>query len=316
MSMPPPKVRGQQTDRLRRIGVIMNYAEADPEAQKRFSTLKETLRQKGWNEGGNLAIDVRWSGGKQDLMQSSVTELVRQPVEIVVLNSTPLLALAKPLTGSIPIVFTQVADPVGSGFLTNYSRPGGNITGFTDYDASIGGKWVELLKEAIPALDRVTVLLAPDQKNHPAFLRSIEAAASVSKLQVTSAEIRGSGDIERAMAALSGQPRSGLIVLPGPRANTQRGLIIELAVRLRLPTIYPFKYYAKEGGLLYYGAEQVDQWAKAADYVDRILKGERPGDLPVQAPTKFELIVNAKTAKAIGLTLPPTLLTTADEVIE
>jgi putative tryptophan/tyrosine transport system substrate-binding protein len=315
LAMWPLVARGQG-GRLRKIGVVMNFAEADVEGQARFSTLKAKLHQLGWLDDRDIEISVRWAAGKSNLMLAHMAELVSQPADVIVVNSTPLLAVAKQITTAIPIVFTQVADPIGSGFLTNYARPGGNITGFTDFDVSIAGKWAEILKEAAPGIGRLTVLLAPDQKNHGAFLQVIEAAAPILKLQVSKAEIHSRDEIEQAITALSGQPDRGLIVLPGPLANGQRDMIIQLTRRFHLPAIYPFKYYVKDGGLLYYGAEQLSQWTKAAEYVDRVLKGERPGDLPVQAPTKFELVVNAKAAKIIGLTIPATLLATADEVIE
>jgi putative tryptophan/tyrosine transport system substrate-binding protein len=235
---------------------------------------------------------------------------------VLVVNSTPLLTVLKPLTGTIPIVFTQVADPIGSGFVGSYARPDGNITGFTDFDPSIAGKWMEVLKEAAPLVDRVTVLRHPDQANHPAFLRAIESAASSLKMEVSAATVRDRAEIAQAMAALAGQVGRGLVVLAGPVNNSLRDFIIQLAARYQLPAIYPYKYYATDGGLLYYGADQGDQWPKAAGYVDRILRGEKLSVLPVQAPTKYELVINLKTAKTLGLEIPPMLLGRADEVIE
>ena len=249
-------------------------------------------------------------------MLTYAAQLVSQPADIIVVNSTPLLAVLKRLTSTIPIVFTQVADPVGSGFVSNYARPGGNITGFTDFDTSIAEKWVEVLKEVVPSVNRMTVLLDPDQLNHRLFLRSIQSAAPALKVQISVAEVHNRAEIGQAISSLAGQAGSGLIVLPGPLDNTQRDLIIQSTAHFHLPAVYPFKYYAKEGGLLYYGINQVDQWAKAAGYVDRILRGEKPGELPLQSPTKFELVINLKTAKALGVNIPPTLLALADEVIE
>jgi len=312
----PLAAHAQERDRLRKIGVIMNYAESDPEGQARFSALREQLRKLGLADGNNIQIEVRWAAGKSNLMLTFATQFVSQPVDVFVVNSTPLLTVLKPLTGVIPIVFVQVADPVASGFVTSYARPGGNITGFTDFDTPIAGKWVEVLKEAAPLVNRVTVLLDPDQTNHRSFLNAIKSAAPTFKVQVSAAEVRNRGEIARAIAGLVDQVDRGLVVLPGPVNNTQRDLIIQSAARFHLPAVYPFKYYVKEGGLLYYGIDQVDQWSKAAGYVDRILRGEKPSDLPLQAPTKYELIVNLKTAKALGLEIPPTLLAGADEVIE
>jgi putative ABC transport system substrate-binding protein len=312
----PLAARAQERDHVRRIGVLMNYAEIDPEGQARFSALRGQLQKLGRAVGSNIRIEIRWAAGKADLMQAYATELVGLPAEVLVVNSTPLLSVLKPVTRTIPIVFTQVADPIGSGFVSSYARPGGNITGFTDFDTSVAGKWMEVLKEAAPFVDRVTVLRDPEQANHPAFLRVIEAAASSLKMEVSAAAVRDRGEIEQAMAALAGQMDRGLVVLPGPVNNTLRSSIIQTAARHHLPAIYPFKHFAKDGGLLYYGTDQVDQWPKAAGYVDRILRGEKPGDLPVQAPTKYELLINLKTAKALGLDVPPTLLARADEVIE
>jgi putative ABC transport system substrate-binding protein len=249
-------------------------------------------------------------------MRAYATELVGLPADIIVVSSTPLLAALKPLAPTIPIVFTQVADPVGSGFVSNYARPGGNITGFTDFDTSIAGKWMEALKEAAPFVNRVTVLRDPNQSNHQAFLRVIDTTAVSLKMQVSTAAVRDRAEIEEAIAGLASQRDRGLVVLPGPVNNTLRHTIIQQVARYRLPAIYPLKYYGKDGGLLCYGIDQMDQWGKAAGYVDRILRGEKPSELPVQAPTKYELIINLKTAKALGLTIPPTLLARADEVIE
>jgi putative ABC transport system substrate-binding protein len=312
----PLAARAQQRKPVRRIGVIMNYAEHDAEGEARVSALRGRLQELGWAEGNNVRIEVRWAAGKTDHMQAYAAELVRLPADVIVANSTPLLARLKPLTHTIPIVFVQVADPVGSGFVSNYARPGENITGFTDFDTSIGGKWLEILKEAAPFVSRVTVLMDPEQGNHPAFWRVIESAAPLFKLQVSAAGAHNRAEIEQALTSLAGQADRGLVVLPGPAANTSRDSIIQLAARHHLPAVYPIKYYAKEGGLLCYSIDQVDQWPRAAGYVDRILRGANPAELPVQAPTKFELLVNLKTAKALGLAIPESLLLRADEVIE
>jgi putative ABC transport system substrate-binding protein len=312
----PAVVRAQERQRVRVIGVLMNYAENDPEGQARFSVLREQLQKLGWLEGGNIRIQTRWTAAKADLMQAYTAELVSLPADVLVANSTPLLTTLQPLTRTIPIIFTQVADPIGSGFVHSYSRPEGNITGFPDFDPSIAGKWMEVLKEAAPFVDRVTAIRHPDQANHPAFLRVIEAAAASLKMEVSATAVRDRAGVEQAITALAGQADRGLLVLPGAVNNSLRDSIIQAAARYHLPAIYPFKYYAKEGGLMYYGADQADQWPKAAGYVSRILRGEKPGDLPVQAPTKFELVINLKTAKALSLTVPDKMLALADEVIE
>jgi putative ABC transport system substrate-binding protein len=312
----PFDTSAQERNRVSKLGVIMNYAENDLEGKARLSALRDQLAKLGWAEGNNIQVDVRWPAGKNDLMLTYAAQLVSQPVDVILANSTPLLGILKQLTNTVPIVFVQVADPISTGFVTNYARPGGNLTGFTDFDTSIAGKWVEVLKEVAPFVNRVTVLLNPEQANHPVFLRVIESAASTFRVQVSSSEVHNRTEIEQAIAAVAGQTDRGLIVLPGPLNNTQRKSIIELADRFHLPAVYPFKYYAKDGGLLYYGDNQLDQWSKAAGYVDRILRGEKPSDLPVQAPTKYELVINLNTAKALGLAIPPTLLARADEVIE
>lgn len=299
-----------------RLGAIMNYAPTDTEGKARLSALTGELQKKGWLEGSNLNTEVRWPAGQDNLMRAYATELISLPVDVLVANSTPLLSILKQFTTSIPVVFAQVADPVGSGFVASYARPGGNITGFADFDTSIAGKWLEVLKEVAPAVRAATVLLDREQSNHPAFLRAIQAAASAAGVEVVPAELQKPADIAQAINALADTRDRGLIVLPGPLNNTHRSTIIQMVERLRLPAVYPFKYYAVDGGLVYYGVNQIDQWRKAAGYVDRILRGEKPGDLPVQTPTTFELVLNLKTARALGLNIPASLLATADEVIE
>jgi ABC-type uncharacterized transport system substrate-binding protein len=308
--------RGQERVRVRKMGVILVYAEADPEGQVRLSALRDRLRKLGWIEGSNIQVDVRWAAGKSERMRADAVEFVSRPVEVIVANSTPLTGMLRSLTQTIPIVFTQVADPVSSGLVTNYARPTGNITGFTDFDTSIAGKWIEILKQAAPLVSQVTVLVDPKQSNHHVFLNVIETTAASLKILVSASGVSDRAEIEHAITTLAGQKDRGLIILPGPVNNTLRDSIVKLAARYRLPAIYPFNYYAKEGGLLCYGIDQVDQWSNAAGYVDRILKGEKPADLPVQAPSKYELTVNLKTAKALGLDMPASLVARADEVIE
>jgi len=307
---------GARAQKPRRIGVIMNYAEDDSEGHIRLSTLRDALRKLGWGDDGSIRIEYRWAAGKDDLMQADATELIGLRPDVIVANSTPLISVLKRLTRTVPIVFVQVADPVGSGFVASYSQPGGNITGFTDFETSVAGKWIELLKEAAPSADRVMVLLDPEQANHPAFWSVIEATAAPLKIELMPARVRDRAEIDKAIRKFSEEGARGLVVLPGPIFNALRSTIIQAAARYRLPAIYPFKYYVKDGGLLYYGIDQVEQWPQAAGYVDRILKGEKPANLPVQAPTKYELVINLKTAKALGLDVPWILQQRADEVIE
>jgi putative ABC transport system substrate-binding protein len=226
------------------------------------------------------------------------------------------LAELQPLTNTIPIVFTQVSDPVGSGFVAGLARPGGNITGFQNFEPAMGGKWLGVLKEAVPNLSRVAVLFDSDAANNIAFLRATEAVAPSLGVKLTAVDVHKGAEIERAIAAFASQPDGGLIVMPHPNTVANRGSIIILAARHRLPAVYPFRYFATEGGLMSYGPDQIDQWRGAATYVDRILRGEKPGELPVQAPTKFELVINMKTAKALGFNIPPAFPLRADEVIE
>jgi len=308
--------RAQERVRVRRVGVIMTYAETDPEGQSRLSALRDKLRNLGWTEGSNIRIDVRWANGKSDRMHAAAVEFANLPLDVIVANSTSLVGMLKSLTRTIPIVFTQVADPLTSGLIMNYARPTENITGFTDFDTSVAGKWIEILKEVAPFVVQVTVLADPKQSNHPAFVNAIEAAASSLKIAVRVSGVRDRIAIEQAIAPLAEQKDQGLIALPGPINNSLRDTIIKLAAQYRLPAIYPFKYYAHDGGLVCYGVDQVDQWSDAAGYVDRIFKGQKPADLPVQAPTRYQLLINLRTAKALGLDVPAPLLSRADEVIE
>jgi putative ABC transport system substrate-binding protein len=320
----PLAAHGQLGERAPKIGVIMNYAEGDPEGAARFGALRDRLGALGWIEGRSAQIETRWTAGRPDLMLTFASKLVSQPVDVIVAHATPIMTILKKLTDTIPIVFTQVADPVGSGFVSNYARPEGNITGFADFDPSVASKWIEALKGLAPRLNRVTILFDPDQANHKRFLDVIESAASSFKMQVSIATAHDRTEIKKTIATAAGTGGAastaaadgGLVVVPGPLYQNARGAIIEAAARYRVPAVYPYTYYTKDGGLLSYGTNQLDEWPHAADYVDRILKGVKPHELPVQAPTKYELAINLKTAKALGLSVPQTLLFTADEVIE
>jgi len=312
----PLAARAQQGERMRRIGVLQAVGESDPEAQLRRRAFVGNLQKLGWTEGANVTIDYRWAGDDADRIRLYATELTgMRPDVIWTSGALPLLPL-KRATRTIPIVFTQIYDPVGSGFVASLTRPGGNITGFTLGEFSMGGKILEVLKEAAPQVNRVAVILNLEQPPHVAMWRSIEATAPLFGVRLTPADMQGPAEIENMIEAFAREPNGGLIVLPGPISIAHRELITALAARHRLPAAYAFRFFVTSGGLVSYGIDSAEQSRQAAGYVDRILKGENPGDLPVQQPTKFELVINLKTAKALGLDMPPTLLARADEVIE
>jgi putative tryptophan/tyrosine transport system substrate-binding protein len=306
----------QQPDRVRRIGVLQPINESDPEGQVRKAAFVRGLQKFGWTEGANVMIDYRWGGSDTDRIRRYAAELTGMRPEVIWTTGALALLPLKRATRDIPIVFTQVYDPVGSGFVTSLTRPGGNITGFTLGEFSMGGKILEVLKEVAPQVSRVAVILNLDQPPHVAMWRAIESTAVSFGVRLTPADVQGPAEIERAIEAFAREPNGGLIVLPGPIAIVHRELITALAARHRLPAAYGFRFFVTDGGLVSYGVDPADQSRQAASYVDRILKGEKPADLPVQQPTKFELVINLKTAKALGLEVPPTLLARADEVIE
>jgi putative ABC transport system substrate-binding protein len=312
----PLVARAQQPERTRRIGVLLVGSESDPEWQLRRAAFVDGLRKFGWTEGTNVLIHDRWAGDDTDRIRLYATELTgMQPDVIWAIGSLPLLFL-KRATHTIPVVFTLVYDPVGSGFVTNLTRPGGNITGFTLGEFSMGGKTLEVLKEVAPQVSRVAVMLNLLQPPHVAMWRSIEATAPSFGVRLTPADVPDRDEIERAIEAFAREPNGSLIVLSSPVTTVHRGLITALAARHRLPAAYNFRFYVTSGGLVSYGIDPADQARQAAGYVDRILKGEKPADLPIQQPTKFELVINLKTAKALGLDIPTSLLSRADEVIE
>jgi ABC-type uncharacterized transport system substrate-binding protein len=313
----PVAARAQQPSDMRRIGVLVGtYAQTDREGQDRIAVFLDTFRRLGWSDGRNVRIDYRWGAGDADRSKAFAAELVRSAPDVIVVVNNSTLAALQGLTRTIPIVFTQVSDPVGSGFVAGMARRGGNITGFQNFEATMGGKWLGVLKEAAPNMARAAVLFGSDIAVNVAYLRAAEAVAPSLGVQLTAIDIRADAEIERAIATFASQPDGGLIALPNPNTTANRASIIILAARHRLPAIYPFRFFAIEGGLMSYGIDQIDQWRGAATYVDRILRGEKPGDLPVQAPTKFELVINLKTAKATGLHIPPAFPLRADEVIE
>jgi putative ABC transport system substrate-binding protein len=308
----PFAARAQQP---RRIAVLFGaYTETDKAGQARLAAFLKTLRELGWEDGRNLHIAYRWGAGQTEQNNRFVTELVQSAPDAIVITSDPVLAQLHRLTSTIPIVFTQVSEPAGSGIVASLARPGGNKTGFQNFEPAIGGKWLEVLKEIAPDLNDVGALFNPDAFAHPAFLRAAEKVAPSLGMTVTGIDIQDG--LERAITAYAQKPGRGLLVFPHPATVANRRLINSLAVRHRAPAIYPYRYFASDGGLISYGPDQIDQWRGAAAYVDRILKGTSPGELPVQTPTKYELAINLKAAKAIGLTVPPGLLARADEVIE
>jgi putative tryptophan/tyrosine transport system substrate-binding protein len=299
----------------RRIGVLMAFAPDDPEGQARLAAFVEGLQQLGWTDGPNVKIDVRWPVGDADRSRSA-EELVALADVVFASTSTSLAALQQ-VTPSVPIVFAGVIDPVGAGFVASLSRPGGNTTGFSAFEYSLGGKWLELLKEMAPNLTRVAVLRDPALAAGIGQFAAIEATAPPSLgVELSTIDVRDPGKIERATTEFARERNGGLIVTGGQGSASHRDLIISLALRYGLPTIQPFRFFPASGGLASYGPDPIDAHRRAAGYVDRILKGEKPADLPVQAPTRYELVINLGTAKKLGLDMPPTFLARADEVIE
>jgi len=303
-------------NRLRVVGVLLAMAPDDPEAQLRIKAFEAGLRELGWTEGRNLRLEYRWAVGDATLLRKQATELVGLAPDLILATSTPVLAALRQ-EKTLPIVFVQVTDPIGGGFVPNLARPGGSLTGFTSFEFTIGSKWLEALKHVAPAVTRVALIFNPDTAPFAhLFWQPVEAAAPSVDVEPMQAPVRDIGEIEHTIAAFARHASGGLMVLPDVSTTNHRDLIIALAARHRLPAVYPYRYFATSGGLMSYGSDLADIYRRAASYVDRILKGERPADLPVQAPTKFELVINLKTATALGLDVPPTLLATADEVIE
>jgi putative ABC transport system substrate-binding protein len=313
----PVAARAQQPDRMRLVGVLMGYAESDSTAQTWLAAFQAALGKLGWTEGSNLRIELRWSAGDADAMRSLATELVDLRPDAIFGVTTPVVAALARETRTIPIVFTSVTDPIGAGFAANLAHPGGNITGFTVNDSALGAKWVELLKEIAPHTVHVALLFNP-ATTVPIqfFMPSIQAAASSFAVEVSAASVHAKDEIEGVIAAQARNPGGGLIVMPDVFNDANRELIVALAARYAVPATYYNRFFSEPGGLFSYGEARVEQFRLVAGYIDRILKGEKPADLPVQAPTKFELIINLKTAKALGLTIPDKLMALADEVIE
>jgi putative ABC transport system substrate-binding protein len=312
----PFVVRAQQADRVRRIGVMMALLEHDPEARARIRVFQDALQQAGWSVNGNVRIDYRFNAGDRDVARKQAMELVALGPDVILAHASTALLSLKQATRSIPIVFVQVIDPVGNAFVESLERPGGNITGFSSFEYSIAGNWLELLKAVAPRVTRVAVIRDAALPAGVGQMAAAQAVAQSTGVELQPIGIRNMAEIERGIGALAREPNGGLIVTASSAAAIHRRRIIVLAARHRLPAIYFYRYFIKVGGLISYGPDLHDQYRRAAGYVDRILKGEKPADLPVQAPTKYELVINLKTAKALGLDVPPTLLARADEVIE
>ena len=313
----PLAARAQQSERVRRVGVLMALAANDPEAQLRVSALESGLRELGWVQGRNIHLDYRWAPGDASALRAQAAELVRSMPEVVLAHSTPVLAALRQDGLALPIVFVQVTDPVDGGFVSNFTRPGGHVTGFTSFEFSIGSKWLEALKLVAPTVQRVALIFNPDTAPFAAkFWQPVENAAASFDVAPMRLPVHSDAEIERALADFAREGNAGLMVLPDSSLIYHRELIIALAARHRMPTVYPFRVFAASGGLMSYGSDITDIYHRVAGYIDRILKGAAVGDLPVQAPAKFELVINLKTAMALGLTVPPLLLARADEVIE
>ena len=310
----PLAARAQQAERMQRIGVLMNFAADDAEGQGRVAAFQQALQQLGWTDGRNVQIDYRWAAGDTGRFRRYAEELLALAPDVVLASATPSVQALQQATRAVPIVFANVGDPVAAGLVDSLARPGGNVTGFTYFEFGFAAKWLELLKEIAPRVTRVAVLR--DLTIGPAHFTAIQAAAPSFRVELSAVGVGDVGEIERTVAAFARSSNAGLVVTPSTSALIHRDLITMLAARHRLPAVYGFRYFVTAGGLISYGPDPMDLFRRAAGYVDRILKGEKPADLPVQAPTKYELVINLKTARTLGLTVPPTLLARADEVIE
>jgi putative tryptophan/tyrosine transport system substrate-binding protein len=310
----PLAARAQQPDRVRRVGVLMGIAD-DLEGQARIAVFRQALQALGWTEGRNIQLLYRWSAGDAGQARWLAKELLDLRSDVILVNSTPVTAAVKDITRTTPTVFVQVSDPVAAGFVQSLARPGGSLTGFTNFDPSTASKWLELLKRVVPSITQVAYLFNPNTAPL-LYATAVDTAAPLLSVKAFPAAVHNADEIERVIEQISRESGSALLVLPDLFTTTNRESIVALAARYRLPAVYPFRYFAASGGLMSYGTELLDTYRQAASYVDRILKGETPSDLPVQQPTKFEFVINLATAKALGLEMPPTLLARADEVIE
>jgi putative ABC transport system substrate-binding protein len=311
----PLGARAQQSERQRRVGVLIGVAQ-DAQGEARLAAFRKRMQDLGWTEGRNIRFDIRFSEGDAERARSYAAELIALAPDAILANTAPVVGALQQRTRTIPIVFVQVLDPVSSGFVDSLARPGGNLTGFSSVDFGLGAKWLELVKDIAPGVTKVGVLRDPSVPGGSGMLGAMQAVAPSLKVELVALDVREAGAIERGLAAFAQGSNRGLIVVANPGASVHRDLIIALAARHRLPAIYPYRYFATGGGLISYGTDNLEEWRRAATYVDRILKGEKPADLPVQQPTNYELVINLKTARALGLEVPAMLLARANEVIE
>ena len=313
----PLAAHAQQPERVRRIGVLMGFAESDSEGQAGIAAFRDGLQKVGWTEGRNIEIEIRWAAADVESMKQFAKELVALQPDLIVTSSTPATAAMLQQTRTIPVIFVLVGDPIGSGFVTSLARPGGNVTGFTPIVGSLGGKWVEVLRDIAPRVSKVTLVFNPPTAPFvEAYVNAFRAAAASLGVEAIVGPVNDMSALQSLFTTQADEPNSGFVVIPDVFTIGHRAEIISLAARWRVPAIYWSRSFTESGGLISYGPYIPDEYLRAAPYVDRILKGAKPSDLPVQAPTKFELVINLKTAKALGLTIPDKLLATADEVIE
>ena len=312
----PVVARAQQADRVRRIGVLMNLPADDPEAKTRIAAFVQTLKELGWTDSQNVVIDYRWGGGDGERYRRSAQELIELSPDVVLCSGSVTVSAMQQVTRTVPIVFAMVPDPVNAGFVESLSRPGTNSTGFTQFEYNMSAKWVELLKEVAPSVRRALVIRDPTVPTGIGQLAAMQSVAPSFGMELRAVGARDAGELEQTISAFARQSDGGLILASNSQVLRHRELIVRLATQHRLPAVYPFRFLVNAGGLISYGPDSVDPYRRAASYIDRILKGEKAADLPVQAPNKYELVINLKTAKAIGLTVPPTLIARADEVIE
>jgi putative ABC transport system substrate-binding protein len=312
----PLAVRAQQPERMRRIGVLVASAEDESDIQARLAGFRQGIEKLGWSQGRNVRIDTRFAAGRADQYQMLAKELIALQPDVILAQSPPITAALQRESRAIPIVFVSVSDPIGPGFVASLARPGGNITGMMQYEAGITGKWLAMLREIAPRLAHVALVGNPKTTAYDYFLRAAEAAAPSLAIELVPSRVETAADIERAIGAFARAPNGGLLLPPDGTLTSNRDLIIALAAHHRLPAVYPFRFFVAAGGLMSYGTDQVEILRQAASYFDRILRGAKPADLPVQAPTKYETTLNLKTAKALGIDVPPSLLVRADEVIE
>ncbi len=313
----PVAAQAQQTERPRRVSVLLGVPENDPETKSRVRAFRLGMRDAGWVEGRNVQIDYRYAGTDRDAIKKHVAELIRLAPDVIVANTTPVMALLRPATNTIPIVFVVVNDPVGQGFISSLAHPGSNVTGFSFIEPEIVGKWISLLGDVKPDLSRVALMYNPDTAAYyDGYLRSFKALPQQSSVEVDAAPVRSAADVERAVVELASDQRTGLIVAADPYTVAMREVILHSAEQHRVPLIAPYRQFAVDGGLMSYGPDTADIFRRSSSYVDRILKGESPGNLPAQSPDKFELVVNLKTARALGLSVRESFLQLADEVTE